>query len=291
MRSLFALFFRKSGGKSSVGHLGSWLLRRAHRQLAAAGAWAIEIVAAIRYTISVFGGLVHLALHRRYWTGTVRDVLARQILFTAVEATRFVSLVGLLVGVAVVVQVQLLVATAGQSHLLGPLIVMVVVRELAPVIVNLVVIGRSGTAIVAELGAMKVSGQIRCLDAQGVDPSVYVVLPRVVGMAASVFALTLVFILVALLSGYAFGVFWGVTRLGPWGFVNSVLRALSPNDAVILLIKTTLPAVLAGIICCVEGLGVVAVDTEVPRAITRAFGRSVAVLFVVAVGVSILTYL
>ena len=168
---------------------------------------------------------------------------------------------------------------------------MVVVRELAPVIVNLVVIGRSGTAIVAELGAMKVSGQIRCLDAQGVDSSVYVVLPRVVGMAASVLALTLVFILVALLSGYAFGVFWGVTRLSPWGFVNSVLSALSPNDVIILLIKTVLPAVLAGIICCVEGLGVAAVDTEVPSAITRGFGRSVAVLFIVAVGVSILTYL
>ena len=113
MRSILALFSRKPGGNSAAGHPGTWLRRRVQRQLAVAGASALEIVRLIRFTVSVFGGLMNLAVHRRYWPRTVRDVLARQILFTAVEATRFVSLVGLLVGVAVVVQVQLLVSTAG----------------------------------------------------------------------------------------------------------------------------------------------------------------------------------
>ena len=250
-----------------------------------------EFFRGLRYMTAVLGGLACLSAQRRYWTRTVRDVLARQILFTAIEALRFVSLLGLLVGVAVVLQVQLVLSTAGQSHLLGPLIVMIVVRELAPVIVNLIVIGRSGTAIIAELGIMKVSGQVRSLDVQGLDPAVYLVMPRVMGMAVSVFSLTIVFVIVSLFSGYTCGRWWGVTGLGPAAFTDSVLSALAPRDAAIFLLKTLLPSALAGILCCIEGLNIEMSATEIPRAITRGFGRSVAALFVIVVGISILTYL
>src|SRR3712207_9576670 len=66
----------------------------------------------------------------RSWRRTVRDVLARQVLYSGVEATPFTVVVAFLVGVSIVVQVQLWVRKVGQSQLIGPLLVAVVIREL-----------------------------------------------------------------------------------------------------------------------------------------------------------------
>ena len=74
-----------------------------------------------------------------------------------------------MVGISIVVQMQVFLAKVGESALLGPVLVMVIVREAAPLLVNFIVIGRSGPAIAAELGNMKIAGQVHVLDAQGIE--------------------------------------------------------------------------------------------------------------------------
>ena len=76
--------------------------------------------------------------------------------------------VAVFVGITVVVQLVFWVGEAGQSQMLGPLLVAVVARELGPVLINLVVIVRSGSAMATELGVMKISGEVRALEAQGI---------------------------------------------------------------------------------------------------------------------------
>ena len=85
----------------------------------------------------------------------------------------------------------------------------VVARELGPVLINLVVIVRSGSAMTTELGVLKINGEVRALEAQGSDPFLHLVMPRVLGMAVSTFCLTIVFILVAFASGYLFAAWMG----------------------------------------------------------------------------------
>jgi ABC-type transporter Mla maintaining outer membrane lipid asymmetry permease subunit MlaE len=80
--------------------------------------------------------------------------------------------------------------------------VAVVARELGPVLINLVVIVRSGSAMTTELGVLKISGGVRALETQGSDPFLHLVMPRVLGTALSTFCLTIVFILVAFASGF-----------------------------------------------------------------------------------------
>ena len=168
---------------------------------------------------------------------------------------------------------------------------MVIVRELGPLLVNFVVIGRSGTAIATELGNMKVSGEVRILDAQGLDPFTYLVLPRVLGVAVSVFCLTIIFIVVSFISGYLSGGLLGVNPGRPLFFFRSVFKAVSPSDVFNLLAKTIIPGILTGIICCMEGLSVSTSITEVPQATTRAVVRSVTALFIVSALVSVFTYI
>jgi ABC-type transporter Mla maintaining outer membrane lipid asymmetry permease subunit MlaE len=74
-------------------------------------------------------------------------------------------------------------------------------------------------------------------------------------------------------------------------FTHDTLSALSPADIANLLVKSTLPALLAGCICCAEGLGAGDSNAEVPRACRIGVQRSVIALFVVTACVSVLAYL
>lgn len=258
--------------------------------VAQTGARAIGRVRGLLYLLATAAGVAAAAAQPRHWRATVRDVLARQILFTGVDAVRFVSLIAFLVGVSVVAQAQLWLGRVGQSALLGPLLITVVVRELAPLLTNFVIIGRSGTAIATELGNMQIHGEVHVLDAQGLDPFLYLVLPRVVGMAVSVFCLTVLFSGVALAGGYLVGLLIGVTNMAPLQFADTVLAGVQQADVWNLLAKTLVPGLLTGSICCLEGLGVGGSVTEVPQAATRAVVRSTTALFLTSALVSVVTY-
>jgi phospholipid/cholesterol/gamma-HCH transport system permease protein len=259
--------------------------------LAGVGASALDRVAGIRYLAAVVAAVLRSALQPANWTAPVRDVLARQIYFTGIQAVHFTLEVGLLVGVSIVVQVQLWLTRVGQSNLLGPILVTVVIRELGPLAANLIVIGRSGNAVAAELGGMAYRGEVRVLDAMGLDPMIYLVLPRALGMAISVFCLTVVFIAGSLISGYLCGYLFGV-RVGPPGlFVTSLAGALGLADVFNLLVKSLASGLLAGTICCVAGLSVGNDANQIPRACTQAVQGSILALFLVSAVASLMTYL
>lgn len=258
-----------------IGHLGQATLARGR---------AVVRVFAVVWTV------LRVAACPRYWPRTVRAVFARQILFTGVEALKFVSLVAGITGISVVVQAQLWLGKTGQTALLGPILVMVIIREVAPLLVNFIVIGRSGTAIATELANMKIAGEIRVLEAQGLDPLIYLALPRMLGMAVSVFCLTIAFIVVSFASGYGCGILIGVGVSDPLLFVDSILKDVHLPDVFSLLAKTLIPGMLTSVICILEGLSVQRAITEVPQAATRAVIRSIAMLFIVSVIISILSY-
>lgn len=242
------------------------------------------------YVSAVTAMAALLSLRPRSWPRTIRDVFARQVLFTGFEALGFTALIALLVGGSVVLQVQVWLLRVGQSGLIGPLLVTILVRELAPLLANFLVIVRSGSAITTELANMKVQGDVRVLDAQGLDPFLYLVLPRVMGVALSVFGLTVVFAVVSLGFGFLIGQFTGANTGSPALFSRTILEAIQPRDVAAFLAKTLLPGMLTGAICCVEALHIRGAVTEVPQATTRALVRSFAALFIVSALVSVLIY-
>lgn len=255
------------------------------------GADFLARLRAINHLASVAGTLLALAMNPRSWPRTTRMVFARQILFTGVEAMQFIALIALLTGVSVVVQTQVWLNKMGQSEMFGSIFVMVIVREVAPLLVNFIIIGRSGTAIATELANMKVMGEIRVMEAQGLDPIRYLALPRVFGMMISVFCLTIVFIVISLFSGFVSGLLIGLPGDQLSFFMDSVLKAFCPGDISNLLAKTLVPGFLTALICLVAGLNVQGAITEVPQACTRGIVNSISMLFVVSALVTVLSYL
>lgn len=245
----------------------------------------------LRHAAAVIGTAYRVCVQPRCWVRPVRKALARQVLAIGVEPVWFVGAVAVFVGMSVVVQLTFWVGETGQSQLLGPLLVAVVARELGPVLINLIVIVRSGSAMTTELGVLKINGQVRALEAQGSDPFLHLVMPRVLGMAAATFCLTIVFILVTFASGYLFAAWMGKGSDDLLLFADTVSSAVQPKDILNILAKSILPALFASASCCIGGLGVGGSDAEIPQATQRALTRSVAGLFVISAAVSLLTYL
>ncbi len=254
------------------------------------GSGVIQGYNRLRYLLSILWSVLSLGLLPDSWRRTTRSVLARQILFTGVDAVGFVVLVAFLAGISIVVQAQVWMSRLGQLELLGPLLVTVVAREVGPLLVNFIVIGRSATATAAELAGMRVRHEVNVLDAQGVDPLLYLVMPRALGMAICVLCLTVLFVLVSFATGYVCGALLGTGPQDPAIFSRSVIRGFAPGDFLNLLAKTIFPGLMTSIIACVEGLSVEGVATDIPQAVTRTVVRSTLSLLVISVIVSVLTY-
>ncbi len=260
-----------------------WLVSRA-------GAEFISRVRTACLTAAVLWAACRLMVTRAAWPRTVREQIGKQILFTGYDALGLTLLIAAAVGVTVVAQGQVWLARFGQSEMLGPLLIAVIFREAAPLLVNILVIARSGTAIVTELATMRVHGQVRVLDIQGIDPMVYLVISRVIGMAVSILSLTIFFISFSLAIGFLFGLTLESGTRDGIAFMESVLKPIRFGDILSLVTKTVLPGMITGVICCVEGLSIRGLATEVPQAATRAVVRSIAVLLVVSAVVSLLSY-
>ena len=269
---------------------GTWG-RRALSLLERVGSRARAQGTEVRHAAAVIGTVLWSCVRPRSWGRDVRTALARQVLAIGVEPLWFVGAVAIFVGISVVVQLAFWVGQAGQSQLLGPLLVAVVARELGPVLINLVVIVRSGSAMTTELGVLKINGEVRALEARGADPFLHLVMPRVLGTAVSTFCLTIVFILVAFASGYLFAAGMGKGSRDLLLFADTVSSAVHPKDALNILAKSILPGLFASASCCIGGLSVGGSDAEIPQATQRALTRSVAGLFVISAAVSLLTYL
>lgn len=255
------------------------------------GKGAIELYNRLCRLASISAAVINLAVRPSSWTRPTRVVLARQIIFTGYDAIGFVVMVAVLTGISVVVQAQVWMGRLGQSELLGPLLVTVIVREVGPLLVSFIVIGRSATAMAAELAGMKVRREVDVLDAQGLDPLAFLVMPRAIAMAFCVFGLVMFFILFSFLSGYLSGAFLQTGPTDPAIFTRSVMRGVAQADFFNVLAKTLLPGLVTGVIASSEGLSVEGVATDVPQAVTRTVTRSILAVLVISVIVSILTYM
>lgn len=220
-----------------------------------------------------------------------RMVLRRQILFTGIQAVPFIGFLAILTAASLVVQAQIRLAGFSQSDLFGQLLVVVLVREVGPLIVALVVIARSGTAIATEIANMQVGGEIRGLEYAGIDPFTYLVVPRLGGVCLAMVCLTLQYIAVSLIGGWALSHAFGVAAAPDAGqYIASITRNLYPSDLWVVMAKTVVPGLLIAAIACREGLHCTGGITAVPRATTRSVVRAIAAVFIWDATITAVTY-
>ena len=113
-------------------------------------------------------------------------------------------------------------------------IAVVLIREIAPLVVGLLALGRGGLLILDELSELRRDGQCRALDVQGIDPFLVLIMPRVLALALSVFCLTMILLVVAFASGYLTGSLLGVARRGPIEFAAQTFATIGDAGYAVL---------------------------------------------------------
>jgi phospholipid/cholesterol/gamma-HCH transport system permease protein len=193
-----------------------------------------------------------------------------------------VIVAGGLVGLGLITQALFWLNQFGEADRVFDIIDVILIREIAPMFVGFLMLGRSGLVILSELGEMRRQGQCRMLDAQGVDPFLVFVVPRVLATSIGVFCLTIVFIFstyaVGVLAGHAIGV--TDTPLVELPF--DVLYTVGNTGYAIVPLKTLGIGFVIGVVCCLTALEGPAQNVDVARLIPRGFIRSVLAIFVVS---------
>src|SRR5207237_8106595 len=141
-----------------------------------------------------------------------------------------------------------------------------IIRELGPLFTAIIVVGRSGTAIVTELAAAKVLGEMTALEAAGLDPMQVIVLPRVIACAIGVTVLTVYFDVAALVGGLS--ATWWLAHLPPVEFLASLRVAVGESDLGRVFTKTLAAGAGIGTICCWAGMRAGLSPTSIPQSVT-----------------------
>jgi phospholipid/cholesterol/gamma-HCH transport system permease protein len=193
------------------------------------------------------------------------------------------------IGFLVIGQTVVVLQKLGAFNYLGTVMVVVVVRELGPLLAAVLVLARVGTANVIELGTARATGEVEALEALGIDPIHYLVVPRVIGLALGTFALTVYLILGALVSGYVWAFLQNVP-LQPGDYFKQLALALRGLDFTMLALKTCAFGFTIAIVTCYHGLAQPLRLEDVSRATVRAVAQGV-IAFILVDAVFILIYL
>ncbi len=219
----------------------------------------------------------------------VHPLVRAQVYRAGVGLLPIVAFLAIALGAVVIGQTVALLNRVGATNYAGTVMVTVIVRELGPIVTALLVLARIGTAIVIELGTARALGEVEALEALGIDPIHYLVMPRVIGLAVSISALTVYLILISLVSGYIFAFLQDVP-LRPADYFSQLATSLRWEDFALLALKTCTFGIVIAITTCYQGLARQLRLEDVANATTAAVVDSV-VMCVLLDGLFIVVYL
>jgi len=202
---------------------------------------------------------------RRPWD--VRELL-RQMARVGVDSLPVVALTSLFTGMVMALQLVSTLRRFDAEYFVGSLVALSLVRELAPVISSLLIAGRCGSAMGAELGTMRVTEQIDALEVLATNPIHYLIVPRVWATVVMLPLLIVLADLIGIAGGYAISV--GFFDLNPVAYVESTFRYMDLNDLSSGLVKASVFGLLISVIGCQKGFYTRGGAEGVGKATTRA---------------------
>jgi len=235
----------------------------------------------VRSIYNSFQSLRYLRL-RSIWA-----IVINQTRFTGIDALPFVVAIAIIIGGTVIIQASTNLPKFGVEEFFGGLLVIIIARELGPLVTALIVISRSGSAIAAEITVQKWSREILSMEIMGIDTKMYIVFPRIIASILSITSLIVIFDTVAFFGGYLLSL---TTIYIPMDqFAQSLLDAFTFKDIVSALIKSVVYGTLIPLIACYYGFQPRS-KFEIPIYVSRAVIRTLFLIFIINAAVSAIFY-
>lgn len=191
-----------------------------------------------------------------------------QMNYIGIGALLLVLTASLSVGLVLALEWGTRLERFGAKNLMGRIVSISVIREIGPIITGLMVAGRTGSKVAAELGSMKVTEQIDALKAFGTDPIKKLVIPRQIATVAMILPLAIMADTIAILGGYLMAILFLHTDSNI--FWISALDSLEIKDLTIGLVKPLFFGYIISTISCYFGLYTRGGAEGVGRSATRA---------------------
>lgn len=217
------------------------------------------------------GGLASLTSQTFRWVFTPpykKERVFEQCKKAGVDSFPIISLVAFFIGVIMALQTAYLMQRLGSEMYIASIVALSLVRELGPVITALVVAGRVGASITAEIGSMQVTEQIDALQTFATNPLKYLVVPRLLALTIMLPILTLYADIIGIFGGYLICVYKvGVTS----GMYRSItFEALLYKDIFTGLFKAVFFGMIIAFVSCYDGFNVEGGAEGVGKATARA---------------------
>jgi len=211
----------------------------------------------------------------------MKMVLTKQIYFTAVSIIPMFVMIAIVFGSVIIGFVIALASEYNLQDKIGSIIITFVINEFAPFFTALLISLRSGTAVNTEIAVMKVNKELNTLIEYKIDIINYLFLPRIIGGIISVTALSIIFALIMLSSGYLFTLFY--MNMDFHTYEQLLINAIEVRDIVILLLKSVAFGFVIMLIPIYSGLKTASAYTAIPISVLNGMVKLFIAIFFIEV--------
>lgn len=177
--------------------------------------------------------------------------ILKQIRFIGAKSFFVIFLTASFTGMVLGLQGYYTLAKFGSEGMLGSAVALSLIRELGPVLSALMVTGRAGSAISAEIGIMRITEQIDALETMALEPYKYLVSPKLLAAVISLPLLCAIFDVVGIYGGYLVGV--RLLGVNPGAYFHEMEKSVEWKDVYSGIIKSVSFGVIIAWICCYKG--------------------------------------
>ena len=192
----------------------------------------------------------------------------KQMEFVGVNSLPVILITGAFTGMVLAIQTYYGFRMFGGESLVGATVALSMTRELGPAITALMVTGRAGSAMAAEIGTMRVTEQIDALYTMSVNPVQYLIMPRVVAGIVMLPLLTIVSDFIGIGGGYFVGV--GLLKINSGIFMARLIEFVDLSDIINGLIKSSVFGLILSLVGCYKGFHTSGGAAGVGRATTQS---------------------
>lgn len=244
------------------------------RAVESLGRGTVKALDEVGYAAALFSNAALWGCVGWRWRQPVRlPIIFGQMMEIGIQALPIATLLSITVGLMLAIQSLYSLGLFGAQSYAYVGIALSVTREFSPLIIGILVAGRSGSALAARIGTMTINQEVDALEVMGLNPVRFLVAPPLLAMMVMLPALTAWSILVAL---FAAGLYVSAALdLGMAAYVANTMSILSPNDLWHGLGKSLLFSVLIALIACVNGSLVKGGADGVGRVTTRSVVQGV----------------
>ena len=224
--------------------------------------------------------LIHMFNPRSY-TSEVRTVLTKQIYHTSIGMLPLFMFLAIFFGTIFIGVIIYLATLYNLEDNIGSIIVIFAIKEFSPFFVALLIVFRSSATINAEIAIMKINKEIQMLKESKVDLIDYLYLPRILSGVVSVTALSTLFVLIMLLGGYLFTLFY--MNMDFHTYKNILISAIGFEDFAVLILKAAAFGFVIMIIPVYNGLKAGSSFEAIPRSMIKGMVKIFIAIFFVEV--------